>query len=142
MLKNRMAQAVSTYMFLLFGVAIAFYLGGYQPLVFQSFDDEIGSDQTLGESFINSLGAIFTDPTLLAVLGITAVSSFVLGGSQFSAVFIIPVFMLTVFANMFILPSTFFFDPSLPFFIKAVIGLFMNMLLMLAIVNFVKGGGA
>lgn len=139
-LENRSGQFISTYMFLLFGIGLVFYLGGYQPLIWTALTDEVGSDQGIGEAFLNSLGDIFSNPTLLAILGVAAISSFLIGGAQFSAVFIIPLFILGVFANIFIIPSAFFFDNSLGF-IGTALGLFMNLLLMLAMVNFMKGGG-
>lgn len=141
MIKNSNAQFISTYIFLLFGISLVFYLGGYQALMWNALSNEVGTDQTIGESFLNSLGDIFSNPTLLAILGVSAVTSFLLGGASFSAVFIIPLFILGVLANVFIIPSTLFFDPSVGF-IGTALGLFMNILLMLAIVNFMKGGGA
>lgn len=143
-LKNHKGQSVSGYIFILFGIALVFNLGfsggGYQALMWNALAGEVGTDRGIGEAFINSLGDIFSNPTLLAILGVSAVASFLLGGASFSAVYIIPLFILGVLANVFVIPSAFFFDNSLGF-IGTVLGLIMNLWLMLAIVNFMKGGG-
>jgi hypothetical protein len=100
----------------------------------------VGSTTTIGVSFISQLMSIFTNPIFLAALGLAAVTSFIVGGGNFSVFFLFPILMLAIFANMFILPSNYMFDTSLPIFARALIGVFMNLILMLAIVNFVRGG--
>jgi hypothetical protein len=132
---------LSKYLFLLFGVSIAFYLVGYQSPMLEVFSGAVGTGGSAGSLILNSIYAIFTSPAFLLALGISLVSSFFLGGGSYSTFFVVPlVIFVAIFANMVILPSSYLFDPSLPFFLKAVIGSFFNLLLVLAIVDFVRGG--
>lgn len=130
---------MSTYMVALLGISAVFYLMGYQPAAFTTLAGEVGTSEPIAQSLINAIGNIFTNPVFLAALGISAVASFLLSGGNFSVFFIVPLLLLSVFANMFILPSAFFFDPALPTFVKLFIGSLMNIFMLNAIISFVRG---
>lgn len=127
---------------LLFGIGIAFYFAGYQPLILTTLGGQVGTTTPIATTLINNLYAIFTNPLFLSALGISAVTSFVLGGGAFSVVFLIPLIMISVFANIFILPSSYLFDATLPPEMVLIIGVFFNLFLMLTILEFVRGGSA
>lgn len=132
---------ISTYIFVLFSISAIFYLMGYQPIIFTTLAGEVGTDQPIAQTLINNFFNIFSNPLFLTALGITAVASFLLSSANFSVFFIVPIIMLSVFANIFILPSSYLFDPNLPDFLKLFIGIFFNLFMMMAVINFIRGGG-
>lgn len=127
------------YIMCLFGISIAFYLAGYQPLMWDMLSETVGTSGSIAQTIINSIYSIFTNPLFLAALGISAITSYLLSGSNFSVFFIIPLLMLVVFANIFILPSSYLFDTTLPTFVRGVIAVFFNIFMLGAILQFVGG---
>lgn len=143
MIGNKKGQMIGTYLIILFGISMVFYLGGYKPIMFETFNQEVGSDKSIGQSFVNTLANTFTDPTFLTLIGFATVAGFLQSGSSFSAVFLVPMFFIIAFANMLILPSSFLFDPTIGNnFVRIGIGVFMNIFLLLALLNFIQGTGA
>lgn len=132
---------LSTYLFVLFGISMVFYLMGYQPAMFVELSSAVGTEESAAQKIINNIYAIFTNPAFLVMLGVSAVSSFLVAGGNFSIFYIIPLMILVTIANMFILPSSYLFDNTLPFFFRTAIAIFFNLFLTLAIIEFVKGGG-
>ena len=134
----------ATYLMILFGLGLAFYFAGYQPLILTSFGAPypggVGTTTPIANVLINSLYAIFTNPLFLAAIGVSAVTTFLLGGGAFSVFFIIPLIMISLFANIFIIPSSFLFDQTLPPEMQLIIAVFFNLFLMLTILEFVRGG--
>ncbi len=131
---------LSVFLFILFGLSLSGYLIGYQPMAFEVFAQNVGTSESVAQSIINGIFSIFTNPAFLLAIGITAVAGFLLGGSGFSVVFIVPLFMLMIIANMFILPTSFFFDATLDPLTKNIIGIMINLFLVLTIIGFVRGG--
>lgn len=131
---------ITNYMLILFGVSIVFYLIGYQPMMLQILGENVGTNEPIAQDVLNKLFSIFTNEIFLSVLAVTAVSSFLLGGSNYSVAFIFPILLFSIFANIFVLPSSYLFDPTLPPLLRTFIGIFFNLFLMLAIINFVRGG--
>lgn len=132
---------LSTYIFILFGVSTVFYLLGYQAPMFDILASSAGTGGPSGQTIINAISNIFSNPAFLVALGLSAVAPFLTGGGAgFNAVFVVPLFLLTIFANLFILPSSYLFDANLPVFLRTFIAILFNLTLTLSIISFVKGG--
>ena len=129
---------ITTYMVLIFGISIGLYLMGYTS-PFMAMFNNIGQDTNIAEAILNSLLAIFTNPIFLAGLGISAVASFITGGS-YSVMYLFPIVMLVAFANYFVLPTSFILQADFPLELKLIINTFLNLFMVLAIIEFVRGG--
>lgn len=133
-------MGLTNYVMVLFGISVMFYFIGYQPAAFVALSSGIGNDSDVGQTLLNSLYNIFTNPLFLTALGVSVVTSFVLQGGNEAALFIIPAIIFSIIMNLFILPTTYLFDPTVPEIMRLIIGTFLNLFLGLAIVEFVRGG--
>ena len=124
------------YAFLLFGTMTVLYLMGYQaPLIaILTRSGEIG-----WEFIINKMLAIFTDPAFLFALGVSGVSAFLSSGNQ-SVLFVFPIMLLVIMANIFFLPTSYLMEAQVPVEVKTIITAWLNMLLVLGAIEFVRGG--
>lgn len=140
--------------FLLFGIILALYLAGYQS-PFLSFVttrlQEEGANfsfQDVGEifnGFINAIVQSFTDnPVGFGIVGIIiggiAIASLISGG--YGAIFIISLFLIMIFANIFILPISFIFEEASwgnAEVLKMILATFLNLLLIMSIITFSTG---
>jgi len=138
---------MKTYIMMLFGISVALYLLGYTS-PFLEVLNQTGVDSSTGEAsasnfwdyFINKFLETFTSKEFLATMAIPIVGSILLSGSSGqSGYFVIPILFLTVMANFFILPTTFIFSAELPAILKVLINSFLNLFLLLTIVEFVTG---
>lgn len=141
-------MGLQTYVFLLFGISIAFYFLGSTPMMFSQLGCDINNNATttctpsksLAEDFITDIiNAIANNPIVLGLLGISIVSSILIGGT-FIVVFAVPAIMLLVAANFYLLPTDFMYNEALPFEIRLIFFGFMNLMLIMIIITFIRGG--
>ena len=137
------------YFVLIFTMQLGLYLIGYQAPLMQIWTNQNG--QMSGATFLQTLAnAITSDAGIISILAITALTvvSLFLG---FSAMFIIPLAILLAISNMFVFPTQFLFGASCgafapgticqpPFFLFPIL-IIMNMLLIFAYLEFVRGSG-
>ena len=129
---------ISVYIWILFGISLVFYLMGYKPMAFQTLSGQF-EGKSAGSWILNQLYSIFSNPIFLSALGISAVTSFIMASGNFSVMYVIPIVLLVTFSNIFILPSSFLFDQAVPMVLRMIIGTFLNLLMFLAIIDFVRG---
>jgi hypothetical protein len=132
---------LSSYILILFAITLLFYLGGYQPTAWETLQSSaVGTGGLNINSIINMIYSIFTNPAFLLILIGSMVTGFLLSGSNFSVIYIIPIFILLVVVNLFVFPTSFLFDEALPVLMKVVIGMLFNIFLILSVVEFIRGG--
>ena len=136
-----------TYVFIMFGIAIAFFLTGSRPMIFTMFD----CDQTQttcafgtdggggGQGVLNQLINTLANPNSLIFLAGVSLTGLLTGGS-FGVVYILPALMISAFANRFLLPTDFLLNEAVPFEIRMIVFGFMQIFLILTIISFVRGG--
>jgi len=138
---------LSYYFVLIFTMQLGLYLIGYQAPLMQLFTNQSGSMS--GAGLLNTLASAVTSDagvvTLLGLAGLVLASLFL----GFSAMFIIPLSILLAISNLFVFPTQFLFGASCgafapgstcqpPFFVLPIL-IIMNMLLVFAYVEFVRG---
>ena len=124
------------YIFTLFGTMLVLYLMGYQAPIIAILSQ---SGNVGWEFIINQMLAIFTNPAFLLALGVSGVSAFLSGGN-YSVQFVFPIMLLVILANLFFLPTSYLMEAQIPVEIKTIITAWLNMLLTLGAVEFVRGG--
>lgn len=130
-----------TYIFIILGSIIVFYLMGYEApavKVLTSMSEDGGNPW---QTVINELGRVLTDPAFLGTLGLVGFTTLILSPNNYSVGFIIPILFLIVLSNIFVLPTSFITDAQLPGEIKTLALLYLNGLLTLGAIEFVRGGG-
>jgi hypothetical protein len=131
-------MGLSTYVIILFGISAMFYVADYQPVGLIMLNQ-----QTLNlspASIINMFLNMFNNPIFLSALVIAPVAALAGGAGSFSVIFIIPIIILTIVAQLFILPSSYILDPTMPDVLKILVSTFFNIFMALTIVSFVRGG--
>lgn len=148
---------LSAYVLLLFAVSLSLYLMGFSSPIFYMWNAQGGdsliiacsSESLEPEAFeackqnalINSMISNLTsDESLKLILGISILGLLTSLVGGFGAVYIVPMILLLVFINYIIFPISFVFDTSMPEIIKIPLITFMNVLTVLAIVHFIRGG--
>ena len=130
-------SSITTYVMLVFGISVFLYLVGYTS-PFMTFVQN-ASNGDVFTSLLNSFINIFTNPIFLTSLGLSAVASFITGGN-YNVVYLFPILMLVVLANYFVLPTSFLNATEIPSQLKLIISTFLNLFLVLSVVEFVRGG--
>jgi hypothetical protein len=128
----------TAYIIFVFSVSLVLYFLGYGPIV-NVFNSRGGSilniDCPEGTPFCTDnnviLGAIFSVVLL-------AVGALILLITGFSAMYIIPAVILIAVLNFLIFPFDFIF--SAPTYISVPIVAFFNIISVLAVLNFIRGG--
>lgn len=135
---------LSAYLILLFSVGLILYFMGYAPII-NIFNAKGASplsiscpntDKYCQQNNATNTGVVL-GASILAILGATALGSLIIG---YSAIFIIPIVLLIGLLNFFVFPLNFMMDPSFPDIIKYPVLAFFNILTVLAVLNFVRGG--
>jgi len=132
------------YIMLLFSINLIFYAMGYHSYGIAQVFSAQGSNWLTMDGIITGLTNAILNPspailTVMAGITIAAIASLLLG---FSAIYIIPLVMLFALLNYFAFPLSIIdaHDPMLGTF-GMVIVVFLNLLSLLAITSFVRGGG-
>lgn len=139
-------MAVKTYIMMLFGISVTLYLLGYTSpflaILSQSGIEESGSSTIIWDNLINSFLNVFSNPILWASMAIPIVGSILMAGSSGqSSYYVIPLLFLIAMANFFVLPTTYIFSAEIPVILKIIINSFLNLFLLLTIVEFITGRG-
>jgi hypothetical protein len=142
---------VTTYVMLMFGISIAFFLAGQPPLFFSFLNCvSTGNAETdalacnpgnLGLNFINLLATGIGNPATLIVFGFATIMTIITRGTSFGAIYLFPIAMILLLQNLFVTPAAFFGSNAfgMPAILGAIIIGFFNLLLLLTILNFIKG---
>lgn len=137
---------VGTFIVVMFSTAFVFYLMGYNSIIFDTLIGALGTDEPIAQNILNQITNIFQGGDgvlalgIFALLGIAAVTSFVLTGSNQLGLFIVPlVLMAILMANFVVFPLSFMFDQTLPELVRFSMFGFLNLWLMLAIIGFIRG---
>jgi len=134
---------LTTYVMLLFGVSIAMYCIGYQPLIVHLMQcpgtDVCAPEAGMGQSVFNSLVSFITNPAFIGITAIALFVPFLIGGS-FGLMYIIPLIMVFALTNFLLLPMDFLLSYSMPLIIKIIIMGFLELLQIMAVISFVRGG--
>jgi len=138
---------LSYYFVLIFTLQLGLYLIGYQSPLLSLWSNQHGGPIDPASFLTMLANAITSDAGITSLLLIAAltIASLFLG---FSAMFIIPLSILMVLSNLFVFPTQ-FFDASCvglapgatctpPFFVLPIL-IIMNMLLIFAYIEFVRG---
>jgi hypothetical protein len=148
-------SGIKVYVFLLFGITMILYLFGYtSPFVHMisgvgvnvTYDaatasSHVATDTNYVNTLQNSLASVFMNPIFLGLVGVSAVAAYITGGGGGNSIyFLAPLFIITMLmANYFVLPVDFInqanMDPLIAIFVLG----FLNILLALSIVEFVRG---
>jgi hypothetical protein len=129
---------ISAYIMIVFGISVSLYLLGYTP-VFMALAGQVGTSQPITATLFNSLIAIFTNPIFLIGLAVAGLTGFLSGGN-FSVIYVIPLLMIISIANIFVLPTSYLLMLDIPLVIQLIINTLLNTMLMLSIVEFIRGG--
>jgi len=163
-MKKEYRGLLSAFVMIMFGLIAVCYLMGFtnawDAYTNQEAGDsdvnledpsEFGTDFSIGQMMINGIRGLFEsaeENPVLAVIGTiaTVVGAIVVakaGGSQAFA-YIIPIVLITIFANIFIFPiapisgEMHWVAGAVP--IDAILIVFFNLFMFLAIIDFISGG--
>ena len=156
--KKKIQASVFTYVMIMFGLVIVFYLMGFESPYTATVNATAGSGAEatniytptgIGVNILNwvqgAINALFTsvqENPILAVIGtvVTIFAFYVISkvGGQFALTYIIPALILAVFLNIFVFPTATLQADLIPPFDIIVFGLF-NLFLILSVVEFVRG---
>jgi len=143
----------TAFVILMFSLSLVFWMLGYQSAFSAIIDDQstgcadIGGlpqpcPQDLGSMIINFISKLLSDDELgLMVLGTIAVGTVASLFLGFGSMYIIPPMLLYVAAQWFILPLSFLVSPDLPAEIRIPLFILFNLLQLIMIVTFTRGGG-
>ena len=155
---------LSAYVMLLFAISLSLYLMEFRsPLIYmweaqgesgliiscnadnfkdaEGVVDQVAFNACRDNSLINKMISSLTSPeSLTLILGIAILGLLTTFIAGFGATYIVPMIILLVFINYIIFPISFVFDTRMPDLIKIPLITFMNIITVLAIVHFVRGG--
>jgi len=135
---------LTNYVLLLFAISFCMYLGGFTSAYGVMMDNWYCDP--IGISGCGGIGSITSAQNLILLLvpafvgaAAAAGASAILAGS-FSVMFTLPAGFITVFAASFMfLPLSYLVDPSMPGPIKVFLTGFLSILLILAVIEFIRG---
>jgi hypothetical protein len=131
----------ATYILLIFCMSVvAYWMGVTSP--FWAAWEQQGEEAMGFESVMKViLGSITVNADVISAallaLVVTAIATSLLGG--FSATFVVPLLLLLAVAQYFILPISFLFDLTIPIQMRAPLIFLLNMMMVLAIMDFIRG---
>jgi len=150
----------TNFAYLCLAIALVFYFMGAGPLVQVNMGGYAGGSSgtgflklscpadTIAYGTINATGTytneqskcndtFFTQLTTILLIGIGGiVVAWLLG---FSAMYVIPLVILWAFVNLFVFPFSFLLDPAFPAEVVITITAILNVLMGLALLNFIRG---
>ncbi len=136
------------YVMLMFCISLVFYIIGYRSIALMTlYNNQAAVSNADGSiDYLRFVGVIVTSAITpqnalgLVVVGIAAAATTLLLG--FAAIYIIPIAMLLLVMNYLLYPFSFVFDPSMPDIVKIPLYVFFNLMTMLAVMSFARGGNA
>lgn len=139
-------MGLTTYAFILFGISVAFFFLGAKPMMLSSLgcdtteQTQCTSSQDIGYTVITDIiNVLKENPIATGLIGATIISSLLLGGT-FIVMYVVPILILVALSNFFLLPVDFIYSNAMPFEIRVIIFGFINLMLVLTIVGFIRGG--
>ena len=137
-------MSLKTYVFILFGISIALFFVGYKPLLWSMMQCSTTSTTCVptgnfATTILNQLISLITNPGFLLGTSLALFVPFIIGGS-FSVYYVIPIIIIETIANFLLLPTDFLLQSTLPPEMQMIILGFMNLFLLLTIIEFVRGG--
>lgn len=140
---------LGAYIFLIFSISLVLYFMGYTSVLLELFGNQgskpivlLCSEAEVGEGcsglINNMINAILNPTGMLAVVGLIVAVALITG---FSAMYLIPLLLLIAILDFVVFPFSFILDPATlpPEFGIPIIVLF-NLLTVMAITNFIRGG--
>jgi hypothetical protein len=118
---------------------VMYFLGETTPLT--SVFIALGGDVPITEFALQSILNLFGSETLWASIGVVAVAAIFLIPGNFLVVYVFPALMLIVFMNYLFLPLGFIMNSGLPVEIQLLVTTLFQIFTLLAILDFVRGGG-
>ena len=134
---------LSNYAILLFSLSIVLYVVGYES-PFIEVIGQIGTETPILDTLINSLYTAFTNPIFLIGMAAAGVASVAGNWGYSSTAFLGPLMIFvgaSFIANFFVLPTSFIFQATLPTPISLIIFAFLNLFLLLGLLEFIGGPG-
>jgi hypothetical protein len=149
-IKDSLQASISTYVMMLFGMTIVFYMMGFTTMWTVWSNQSAASAQGSSAPIISNPN-LFTSEfviygIIIAAFGTTVVAGIILKYTGGSAIlgYTIPLIFLMVFLNIFIFPiwslndELLFAGSTLP--IAGMLVAFFNLFLILSIIEFIRGG--
>lgn len=132
---------LGAYILLMFSISLVFYLMGYKSVALQAlYDAQAGGTFDISV-FIGKLaeGALAPQNALGTVLALIAgaAATLVMG---YAAVYIIPLAFLLIFLNTVVYPFSFVIDDAMPNEVKVPLVVLFNLLSIMAVLSFTRGG--
>lgn len=165
-MKKRYKGLMSAFVMIMFGLIAICYLMGFTNAwdAYTSSDriagdeavdvtdpNEFGADFSIGDMMINGIKGLFesaSENPILAIMGTlaTAVGAIIIGkaGGAQAFAYIIPIVLVTIFANIFIFPiepitgQLHWVAGTVP--INLILIVFFNLFMFLAVIDFISGG--
>jgi len=167
-MKKKYTGLVSAFVMIMFGLIAVCYLmgftsawtaytsqdpdpGGDADVIDVTKPDEFGADFSIGDMMIQGIEGLFRsaeENPVLAIIGTiaTAVGMYIIGkaGGAQAFAYIIPIILITIFANIFIFPieplsgEMHWVAGTVP--IDMILIVFFNLFMFLAIIDFISGG--
>ena len=138
-------MGLTTYVFLLFGISVALYLAGFHGALFTMMNCSSTATsctpQALGWGILGQIMTAIMSNPIMSIVGAAGllITGYLLGGN-FIVLYVVPIILLETVANFILLPTDFIFSQSFPPEISLIILGFMNILLLLTIITFIRGG--
>lgn len=137
---------LTAYVILLFSFSLVGYWLGYQPIGISALQDLYNRQGTGPLDYVDvlrSIGTAMLDPNgPIGVLGIAALTGIAVALiSGYAGLYVLPLLMLVVVLNIFIIPTSYIVSPLIPDLIKIPILVFLNLVIGLMLVQFIRGGG-
>jgi len=140
---------LTIFAFLLFGMIVALYLGGYKSPFLEFVTNDLVNMEDPSQvfnAFMDQLANIFSNPTSFAIVGLllagVIISTIITGGGS-GTLFIISLFVIMIFANIFIMPISFIFEEASwgnAEVLKLLLVVFLNLLMIMSIISFTRSG--
>lgn len=156
-------SSFTAYVILLFCISLALYFVGYTSPLLQYYNCQ-GQNSLSGTDIVQGSGhaiqncpgvangtqsagianAFINDTTGLILIGFVAlIASGIISnllGQGYSAIYIIPLLILMAVLNLVVFPMSFITQSAMPDILKIILIVFFNLLTVLAIISFVRGG--
>lgn len=148
------------YAILVFSIIMGLYMMGYKPTYthyveqqqdmsiqgnnstyeYNTTNGSMDKQKNMAQTLINAILDTLKDPKiLLPMVGVAFASFVTAGGTRYALTFIIPAIILIAILNVFVLPMDFIYNSDIPFLIQIFVSGFLNLLLMMAIIEFITG---
>lgn len=134
------------YILFMFSIVLVFYLMGYKSAAMtELYNQQADVSAADGSIDIPLFLAGMAESALapqnfisLVIIAIAAAATTLILG--YAAIYIIPIAMLIFIMNYVVFPFAFILDPSTPDMIRIPVTVFLNLITMMGILSFVRGG--